>query len=191
MAALAGRHAELEHHARDLAGQVIQHAAALGQFVGEPLDLGDVGGGADHAQRIALGIARHHLAAATDPLVAAVAAADAVLHLVGVGARGEMLAHGLLYIGQVIRMDALVGVFQVAGELPVLVAEDGLPAARIIHLAGDGIAVPDAGAAAFDGQRHALIGFPGGSQLMRAWPAPAARSMASMAIETAAPTVSR
>ncbi|EEF23354.1 conserved hypothetical protein, partial [Ricinus communis] len=112
--------------------------------------------------RIALCITRHHLAATADPLVAAILAADAVLDLVVIGPGLEMLADGLLHVSQVIGMDALVGVGQVAGQLPVLVTEDGFPAARVIHLAGDRITVPDPGAAALDGQRHAFVGLVGG-----------------------------
>ncbi|MCY1354157.1 hypothetical protein D9M68_494030 [compost metagenome] len=54
-------------------------------------------------------------------------------------------------------MDARVAFLDAVAHFVIGVAQQGLPAAGIVDFASDRIAVPDAGAAAGDGQGHAFF----------------------------------
>ncbi|MNQ48007.1 hypothetical protein D3C85_618690 [compost metagenome] len=72
----------LEDHAGNLVGQVGHQCGGLLHLLGHDAHGGNVRGGPDHAQRLAGDIAIDHLAAAADPLVAAVPATQPMLHFV-------------------------------------------------------------------------------------------------------------
>ena len=73
------------------AGQHVEVGLVPDQRLGI-LARGDVGMGADHAQRMALRITTDHHAARQDPFPAAVAAEDAVLVVIGFRAPFEVVA---------------------------------------------------------------------------------------------------
>ena len=98
------------------------------------------------------------LAAAADPFVATVPAADAVFHFVRVGSLLEMSQDGRSDIIEVRRVDTGVALLDAIADFVLGVAQQRFPALGIVHLASGHVAVPDAGAAAVDGQCHAAFG---------------------------------
>ncbi|MNZ79838.1 hypothetical protein D3C78_984520 [compost metagenome] len=159
----------LEDQARHFIGQAGDQVDRLLQSFRHRVHGRDVGGGADHAQWLALAVAADHLAAAGDPFVAAVLAADAVFHIVAGGLAIKVRLHAGLHVGQVIRMDALVAVFDPVGDLVIGITEDRFPARGVVNLLRLEIAVPDPGTTARDGQRHSsFAGAQGVSLLLQA-----------------------
>ncbi|MNM97922.1 hypothetical protein D3C81_1104410 [compost metagenome] len=154
-----GHPPQLEDHAGNLVGKVGQQVGGLLLVLGEAAQRSDVSGGADHAQRPAFAVAADHLAAAAHPLVAAVLAADAVLHLVDAGALLEVRLHGRPHVVEVGGMDARVAFLDAIADFGVGVPQQRLPAAGVMDQVARDIAVPDAGAAAGDGERHAPLAF--------------------------------
>ncbi|MCY1417511.1 hypothetical protein D9M71_330470 [compost metagenome] len=156
----------LEDHAGNLVGQVGHQCGGLLHLLGHDAHGGNVRGGPDHAQRLAGDIAIDHLAAAADPLVAAVPATQAMFHFVCLGPLLEVGLDGRFHIVQLCRMDPCVTLFDAIADFVFGIAQQRFPTLGVVHLAGGHVAVPDTGAAAVDGQRHAAFGLAQAVQLL-------------------------
>ncbi|MNF59820.1 hypothetical protein D3C84_414190 [compost metagenome] len=63
-------------------------------------------------------------------------------------------------------MDARVALLDAIADFVFGIAQQRFPALGVVHLAGGHVAVPDTGAAAVDGQRHAAFGLAQAVQLL-------------------------
>ncbi len=118
---------------------------------------GDVGMGADHAQRPAFGVAAHHLAAIEYPLVLAVAAEHAVLVAVARRAAVEVGLNVSHHPRQIVRVHPFRPLRQRVADVELPVAQHRLPARAEEDGAVLDVPVPYAVAGAFEGELPAQL----------------------------------
>lgn len=118
---------------------------------------GDVGMGANHAQRDTTGVACHHLAAIEYPAKAAVARAHPELGLVEGRVTVHVIAYALQRGFEIVRMHARRPRVKPVRNVRRCVAKHGAPAIGEEHLVGQQIPVPHALIARFEGELPALL----------------------------------
>ena len=138
-----------------LAGR-LEHGGGQALFLLAALARADVAAGADHPRDLAAGVAGHHPAAVLDPHPVAVGVAHAVFDAVAVGAPAQVVGQGPAQQRHVVRMQQRAQVGAHAAHRVLVQAED-FPQARVVHLVGAQVPVPQPQLAGLQGHGQARL----------------------------------